>query len=162
MRGLNTDFTDHGSVICVCLCQNLCYLCLFMYSIKNLLNLNYWFSEPQPLNSLSLWLLLGFFCAMAAAAVVLYVTAQKKKDDKPLVRGLNKLSSLLAWMGLLGLVMVFFRYESAFFLSRRFWLGTWFVGLVVWLVFVVRYFKITMPKARANRQEQERLKRYLP
>jgi len=135
---------------------------LSVYSLKNLIVPGYWFSEPEPLNKFSLWFLLGFFGAMVVAAVVIYVTAQKKKDDKPLVRGLNKLSGLLIWMGLLGLAVIFFRYEHAFFLSRRFWMATWLIGAIVWLVFVVRYFKVAMPKARINQQEQERLKKYLP
>lgn len=133
-----------------------------MYSFANLLSVNYWFSELTASNSQTLLIMLAVFGTMIAAAIILYFLVKAERVEKILGHGLLRLASLLVWMGILGFVYLFFRYESAAFFSRRFWLGLWVIGLIVWLVFIGRFFIKKMPQLRQAKMEQERLKRYLP
>lgn len=133
-----------------------------MYSLQNLLSSGYWFSEPLVSNSQTLLIMLAVFGAMIAASVILFFLVKGEKVEKILGRGLLRVASLLVWMGILGFVYLFFRYESAAFFSRRFWLGLWAIGLIVWVVFIVRFFMLKMPQLCQAKAEQERLKKYLP
>lgn len=132
-----------------------------MYSIKNLLSMHYWFSYVEPLNPLSLWILIILFVLFIVAAIVLSKLSKMDKFDKPMRKGLKKIVSCLSWMGITGLILVFFRYEMASYFSRRFLLGMLFVGLVVWVVNIVLYFKKDVPKVRKVMEEQQRMKKYL-
>lgn len=132
-----------------------------MYSIKNLASMNYWFSYVQPLNPLSLWILIAFFSLFVVAAIVISQLAKREQVDKPLRRGLKKIVSCLTWMGIFGLFLVFFRYEMASYFSRRFLLGIWFIGFVIWVVNIVLYFKKDLPKVRQVMEDQQRIKKYL-
>jgi len=102
------------------------------------------------------------FAGMILTSLVLNNMAGLQKYAAPLRVGLKKIARLLAWMGVLAWVLLFFRYEFVVFLSRRLMFGLWFIGLLVWATFIVRYFVATAPRNRQAIKEQERLKKYLP
>lgn len=133
-----------------------------MYSIKNLLFHGYWFSYVQPLNPLAFWAMLVVFGLMIVVAIILFKIAHHPKIDPPLCRGLKKIINLLSWMGILGFLVLFFRYEMVYMLSRRFLLGFWILGLIIWVILVIRYFLKVVTRQRQSIIEQERLKKYLP
>ncbi|KKR97548.1 MAG: hypothetical protein UU49_C0028G0012 [Candidatus Magasanikbacteria bacterium GW2011_GWC2_41_17] len=133
-----------------------------MYSIKNILNLRYWFSEPPYQNLLAMKIALIFFVIMLVAGVVLAILSQKEKFSVYIKRLFAKIASLLGWMGALAFVLLFFRYEATPFLARRFWYGFWLVGLIVWVVYILRYWYKQVPLKRQRQAEKERLRKYLP
>ena len=65
-------------------------------------------------------------------------------------------------MGLIGEVIVWFRYERVYVLSARFWLLVWLIGLVVWLAFILKYQLKVIPQARAKLQKTQDFNKYLP
>lgn len=133
-----------------------------MYSIKNIFSLRYWFSEPPYQNPLAMKVALIFFVLMLVTAIVLAVLSQKEKFGVYLKRLFAKIASLLGWMGATAFVLSFFRYEATPFLSRRFWFGFWLIGLIVWVVYILRYWYKQVPLKRQKQAEKERLKKYLP
>lgn len=133
-----------------------------MYSFSHLLNAKYWFSEPSFLGAPALWTVVIIFGLMVAAALVLAILSQKGRFDQFLRRGFKKMASLLGWMGALAFILLFFRYEFVPLLSRRFMYLLWAIGLIAWLVFILRYLLVKMPKLRQEKQAKERLKKYLP
>ncbi len=133
-----------------------------MYSINNIFNLRYWFSEPPYQSPLAMKAALIFFVLMLVAAIVLAVLSQKEKFGVYLKRLFAKIASLLGWMGALAFVLSFFRYEATPFLSRRFWFGFWLIGLITWVVYILRYWYKQVPLKRQKQVEKERLKKYLP
>ncbi|MBI5022990.1 MAG: hypothetical protein HZC05_02395 [Candidatus Magasanikbacteria bacterium] len=133
-----------------------------MYSIKNIFNLRYWFSEPPYQNPVAMKVALVFFVLMLAAVVVLAILSQKEKFGAYLKRLFAKIASLFGWMGVTAFILLFFRYEATPFLARRFWYAFWFIGLVVWVVYILRYWYKQVPQKRQRQAEKERLKKYLP
>ena len=103
-----------------------------------------------------------FFILMLVAAIVLFVLSNKKGLESYVKRLLAKIASLLGWMGAVALILFFFRYEAVPFLSRRFWYGLWCVGIIIWIVFILRYWLKEVPRQRQERIAKERLKKYLP
>lgn len=134
----------------------------YMYSIKNILSLRYWFSEPPYQNPAAMKIAMIFFVIMLAIGIVLAVLSQKEKFGVYLKRLFAKIASLLGWMGVLAFVLSFFRYEATPFLSRRFWFGFWLIGLIVWVVYILRYWFKKVPMKRREQTEKDRLKKYLP
>lgn len=133
-----------------------------MYSIKNIFSLSYWFGQAPLLGSTAFWVMIIIFGLFLLGAIILKILAQSPRYDVFVRRGLKKISRLLCWMGVWGLIIVFFRYEFTPILSRRFMLGLWFIGLVVWVIFIVKFFLKIIPKQVAEKMEKERLKKYLP
>lgn len=133
-----------------------------MYSIKNIFNLRYWFSEPTYQSPLAIKVVLVFFAIMLVVAVVLAILSQKEKFEQYVRRLFGKIASLLGWLGALAMLLSFFRYEATPFLARRFWFGLWCVGVIVWAVFILRYWLKEVPRKRREQAARERLKKYLP
>jgi hypothetical protein len=133
-----------------------------MYSIKNIFNLRYWFSEPPYQNPAAMKVALIFFVIMLVAGVVLAVLSQKEKFGVYIKRLFAKIASLLGWMGAIAFVLLFFRYEATPFLARRFWYGFWLIGLIIWVVYILHYWYKKVPQKLREQSEKERLKKYLP
>lgn len=133
-----------------------------MYSIKNIFTLHYWFSEPPYQSPLAMKVAVIFFVIMLAAAVVLAILSQKEKFEQYVRQLFGKIALLLGWLGVLALLLSFFRYEATPFLARRFWFGLWGVGVIVWAIFILRYWLREVPRKRRERAEKERLRKYLP
>ena len=133
-----------------------------MYSFLHLVSTQYWFGPVPFLGKAALWAMTIIFLAMLIAGIVLGIVAKSLKNDRPLSKGLVKIAKLLTIMSVIAFIFLFLRYEFVTILSRRFMFALWFVGLVVWTIFVVRYFVKVVPKQRADKLEQERINRYLP
>lgn len=133
-----------------------------MYSFSHLLNFKYWFSEPPFLGAPALWAMVIIFGLMIVATIGLAILSQKGRFDQFLRRGFKKMANLLGWMGVLAFILLFFRYEFVPLLSRRFMFLLWAMGFITWLVFVLKYLLMKMPKLQQERQAKERLKKYLP
>ena len=133
-----------------------------MYSLKNIFSVQYWFGSVPFLGAPALWTMTIIFGAMLVGGAVINTLANSKKYDKPLAKGLKKISKMLATMGVIAFFLLFFRYEFVVILSRRFMFGLWFVCLILWVIFIVGYFLKIVPKQRMDKMEQERIKKYLP
>lgn len=133
-----------------------------MYSIENILNFRYWFSEPTYQSPLAMKVVLIFFAIMLATAVVLTILSQKEKFEQYVRRLFGKIALLLGWLGALAMLLSFFRYEATPFLARRFWFGLWCAGFIVWMFFILRYWLKEVPRKRREQVARERLKKYLP
>ena len=124
--------------------------------------MRYWFSEPPYQNPAAMKTILIFFVLMLAAGVVLAVLSNKEKFNQYARRLFAKIASLLGWMGMAAFILFFFRYEATPFLARRFWYAFWFIGLIVWIVYILRYWYKEAPQKRQAQAEKDRLKKYLP
>lgn len=130
--------------------------------LENIFKFSYWFSEPPYQNPAAMKIAMIFFVIMLAAGIMLAVLSQKEKFGVYLKRLFAKIASFLGWMGVLALVLLFFRYEATPFLSRRFWYAFWLIGLIVWIVYILRYWYKQVPLKRQKQAEKDRLKKYLP
>ncbi len=133
-----------------------------MYSLSNIFTIQYWFGQVPFLGKPALWVMVILFGAMLIGGVILNTLSKGPKYNKPIGKGLKKIAKMLGVMGLVAFILLFFRYEFVAILSRRFMFGLWFIGLAVWIVFIVRYFLKVVPKQMADKMEQERIRKYLP
>ena len=69
---------------------------------------------------------------------------------------------MLITIGLVGLLLLFFRYENVYFLSGRFLLLFLVVALLVWLGFIVYYGIRKFPLEITDYKDFLRKEKYIP
>ena len=110
----------------------------------------------------TIYFLLVIFGAMLITAIIVKIWQKKNSGDGFAKKLLQKYSVMLTTLGIIGMVLVWFRYERVHVLSARFWLLIWFIGLVTWLVFIFKYQIKVIPKSRLELQKTKEFNKYLP
>ncbi|MBI3626981.1 hypothetical protein HY224_02970 [Candidatus Uhrbacteria bacterium] len=108
-----------------------------------------------------LWFVFGLFVLLAVVArlVILF----KKRTLAPLwSRLLRKLYKMFAYMGVLGLALVFFTYEDVPYLSTRLFYGLWLLGALAWIIYIVVQMKQHMSQDLSLGQVNDTVKQYMP
>ncbi len=133
-----------------------------MFNFGRLLDLNFWFAlrPTAPSDQTTIFLAIGF-AVFLALAIVCGAMAKTKKQNPPLIKLLRKLKKMFSTMGLVGFVVLFFSYEQIYLLGSRFWFLFWFIGLVVWAVFVILYAVKKMPKEKNELEKKQKYLKYL-
>lgn len=133
-----------------------------MIDFKKLLDLNFWFAlHPNTPSGRTVIAAIAIFAAFLVLTFILRIAAGTKKQNPPLAKLLRKISKMFSTMALLGFVLLFFSYEQTYFLGSRFWFLLWFVGLVVWAVFVVLYAVRKMPREKEQMEKKKKFLKYL-
>ncbi len=127
--------------------------------MKNFFTWEYWFSvNPEQLTPLGFTVLIGLIILFVLAGV----TAILLKKRGGIYRGLyGRIYNFSLTNFLLGLLFLFFNRENIPFFIARFWLAFWFIGMGVWIFFIVKRFQEIPAKKKALEAERER-KKYLP
>ncbi|MBI5369649.1 hypothetical protein HZA85_00435 [Candidatus Uhrbacteria bacterium] len=123
----------------------------------------YWFSlRPALVGGLTGNIIFSAFVILFVLGIVSRIVAKQKSQER-FVRDLGaRAGSLLATMGLLGVLLYFFSFERIPMLGARFWYLFWVIGAIVWIIFLVRYARVTLPQRQQRDQERAQLRRYLP
>ena len=130
--------------------------------ITKLFNWSYLFSAYAPAGfSWTLRIVLG---VLFVGAIVLAVIAMKKIKKTV---GPNKVvwKKLTVWgwtIGLIGLLLMFFREVRTLYLGARLWLLLLLLLGLVWLIFILIYRVKVLPRQEKIRQETEEFNRWLP
>ncbi|MFA5854634.1 MAG: hypothetical protein WC866_06205 [Patescibacteria group bacterium] len=128
-----------------------------------LLSWSYWFSlqarELMPNVKLALLVLFG---ALVVFGLVAARLAKKKSSSMLVVEGGKRFASFGLWMGITGLMLVFFTHELIYFFAARFWYLVWLIAAVWWLIAIVRFLLVVVPGQSANLAEKARIDKWLP
>jgi hypothetical protein len=128
-------------------------------NIKNILNFSYW-SDLRP----------DYFSGTSgkvffAGLIILFLTALLAavlKRKSGFYRGfLKRLYSFAVSNFLVGLLILFFRFELVPFLSARFWFGLWLLTMLVWLIFILKALK-KIPEAKKKAELSREKEKYIP
>jgi hypothetical protein len=127
--------------------------------MKNLLTWNFWFNlSPDPL----LPIIQKSFIALFFALVILTIITAVLKKKTSIYRGFFKrLYNFFLGNSIIAILFIFLNYEMIPFFSARFWLGLWFLVMLVWLFSVLKNLKKIGVNKKQLEQEKE-LKKYLP
>ena len=130
-------------------------------NLKNLLYYSYWFKVPVIATGFVYWVMLLVLIGLVALGVAASV-ARKAFEEKSLGNLAQKINNLGVAMGLSGLVLFFFRQQSAPILGWRIWFLVWVVVLVIWIAMILRYYFKRVPQIRAEHAERQQKEKYLP
>lgn len=135
-----------------------------MIDVRPLIKPSFWFElQPDALTPSSEQMLFIFFGALVILGAITRILARhRRKDDKHLVAMYKKVGQMLLTMGILGLTIFFFAFERLYFIGARFWFLLWGIGLIVWIVQIVRFAKVTVPAKRQAQLKGREQERYMP
>lgn len=127
----------------------------------NFLTWNFWFSaRPGAFIGFSLKIVLAFIFLLIILSVASGVI--KKRWSKSLYSSFwSGLYAFFLTNAIIGSVLTFFNYEMVPFLSSRFWLLLWVIGMLVWLFFIYR-IAIKIPEKRARLEKEKEFNKYIP
>lgn len=123
-------------------------------------SLHFWFDlRPGSLIPLCRNILIGEIIAFVVLTIVVFFLKKNKKSfyNKLYERLFNFFSTNV----FVGLVLLFFSYETIHFLSARFWYGIWALSMITWLIFILKYFK-SLPGKRKQIEENHKYNKYIP
>ncbi|MFZ5364506.1 MAG: hypothetical protein ACOZAG_03425 [Patescibacteria group bacterium] len=133
-----------------------------MINFGRLLDLHFWFAlRPTAPSKQTTIILAAGFGVFLATAIVLGFLAKTKKQNPPLAKLFRKLKKMFSTMGVVGFVLLFFSYEQIYLLGSRFWFLLWFIGLVVWIVFISLYAIKKMQKEKDDLERKQKYLKYL-
>lgn len=129
------------------------------------ISLNYWFEtrpntiSPEVINIMLIMLLLvlGLF-----VITKILVKVEVKRKNIILSRYYKKWSNLWLTLLIVSAFLTFFRYEGIPFLSGRFWFAVLYLGIIVWVGFLVFYYFKRIPKQKNEVSEKSDFDKYLP
>lgn len=129
----------------------------------HLLDVSSWFTlRPAEVGGLAGNIVFGFFVGLFVIGIVSKIVAAHKTHDRYLRELGEHIGSLLLTMGLLGLLFYFFSFERIQLFGARFWYAVWLIGLIVWIVFLIRFGFKTIPVLRGKELTREQLRKYFP
>ncbi len=130
-------------------------------NLKNLFYFSYWFSQPNLTSKSVETLYLVILLALVLAGIVALIV--RRKSVMPAMQNLlSRYASCGITMGLVGLMLFYFRQQHVHFLGWRFWFLLWFVLLAIWLYRLISYHVRRIPLIKAAHEQRVAKEKYLP
>ncbi len=125
----------------------------------NLFKLGFWFNvragELTPRIEQSLMA----FILILAILFIAFINLKRKKSIYG--RSYGKIASFSIVNFFIGLLLLFFTYETTPFLSSRFWFVLWVLEMIIWIVFIFKNFK-KIPEKKKRFEKEKEYKKYIP
>jgi hypothetical protein len=131
--------------------------------IINFLKPTYWFTfEYAAVDGIGGKIIFATFFVLLVIGVFSRIVAAHRTEDKYMKRVGEKFSNLFITMSLLGIVVFFFSFQHISFFGARFWYLFWVIGVVAWLLAIVRFIKNEVPEKRRKDLEHVEKMKYMP
>jgi hypothetical protein len=128
-----------------------------------LLTLRYWFSlNPLPFAPWVERALLVGFGVFVVAGIVVVVWKRKGKYEKSVRHAMDRVSALLIWTGIVGLLLWACDYERIPLLSMRAFYVAWLAWVGVWASLIAKYVWKDIPALEARNRERMEREKWLP
>lgn len=132
----------------------------FQIEITKLFQNDYLFQITPPSDGLYRYLTI-FFSLLILAAIVL--TSYYKKSKFKAHRNVkSKLFSNFLTTGIIGLFLIFCRFEQLPYLGSRFLMLILFLVFIIWVLLILQYWILVAPKEIKKERKKENFTKYLP
>jgi hypothetical protein len=122
-------------------------------------NPQFWFNPgPGLMTSVAERLLIGEIVIFIIVAILCFIFKRKKGLYKVLW---SKLFNFFINNALIGAVLLFINQELVLFLSARAWFVIWWIGIIIWAIFIINYAK-KLPEKKIQFAKEKEFKKYLP
>lgn len=130
--------------------------------LNNFINPSFWFTlQPAEVGGLVGNSIFVFFLLLCVLGIVARIVSAQKEDRFMRLLG-NRIGTSLITMGFLGVCLYFFSFERIRLFGSRFWYLVWVIGLIVWVIYLVRYAKKTLPEMEAKDFNRTERRKYFP
>ena len=123
---------------------------------ENFFTTEYLFSTAAPTNKTLFLILLGVYVLLIIVAILL---SYNKSIHKPLRA---RFYSLSLTIGIVGVLVSMFRYESIAYIGSRFAMISVLLVAFIWYVSIAIYGVTKMPREMRTQKNHERYLKYLP
>jgi len=129
----------------------------------NFFKLSFWFDViPDPYTLPVFWVLIGVFALTVILGLAALFFLKKYRENKLAKKVWSKFMSWGYTVGLVGLLLVFFKQQRAPYFGMRIIMGIWLLVVLVWLGFILKFWLLEAPKIKKEKQAKEQLRKYLP
>jgi len=130
--------------------------------MNQLFNFSFWFDVlPLPFMPAFLWgAIIVFGLGIVFSLVCIFFS--KKSSGYILKKVWLKLHTWSLSFGLVGLLLAFLKEQRISYLGMRVWLVLWILICLVWLVFILKFVLLEIPKMKEEKRKQAEIKKYLP
>ncbi|MFZ4648535.1 MAG: hypothetical protein ACOYMB_02745 [Patescibacteria group bacterium] len=127
--------------------------------MERFISWHYWFNlRPEPLTTSTFKVFIAFIVLL----IIISAYSFYLKTRSGVKNGLwLKIFNFSFTNSLLGIMLIFFNYEIIPFFTARFFLFFWIIGLLVWIMFIVKELKKIPGKLKENKHQKE-FEKYLP
>lgn len=119
--------------------------------IMDLLSLSWWFNTIPLYGALTLRLFFIVSLSIMILGAFVRMLSKKRISDALQLEAIRRIATLLVVLGLFGVWYWFVAFQQIPFLSARFWFIVWVVWGLVWLCYIVRYIRKTIPEIREKK-----------
>jgi len=126
--------------------------------LGKIINIGYIFETTPSPEGLYRYLAI-LFGLMIIGAIVIVILNRRKSLTRKVKSGFF---SLLLTVGIIGLSLIFFRFEEIPYLGSRLMLILLFFIIICWAAFIIWYWLVILPKEIAMIREKEKFQKYLP
>lgn len=131
--------------------------------LRPLVQPSFWFDlTPVSLAPFFERLFFVVFALLIIGGATLRIIGKNNTMDKYQRILVQKAARIAMSFGVVGFVIYFFTFEEIQFFGARFWFLLWFIGLVIAVVRLVRYYKKEVPLLRHRDQSRVEANKYLP
>lgn len=132
-------------------------------NILNYFNPIGWLSiQPANVDSVLGKIVFSVFVVIALFGLVSRLVTLHKTTDRYMKQIGEKISFLCITMGLSGIILFFFSFENITLFGGRFWYPIWSLGLIIWIIFLVRFIKKEVPAMRDRDLKRMNQMKYMP
>ena len=129
---------------------------------QKLINPDYIFEKTPPANSGYIYLsaIFGIFMLMS---IFFWFRYGRLKTKIPAYAPMQfKMFNLFFYSGLIGLMLIFFRWQEISYLGSRLFMIVLLGGFIIWSLYLIFYRVKVIPKAIIRFREKENFNKYLP
>lgn len=132
--------------------------------MKQFINPLFWFDvRPLPFLALFFWPLLIICLAALVFGIIFTILRHRRFKNNFLIKKiLTKSGRWFYSFSLIGLALIFFRQQMVLYLGMRFWFAIWLLSHLVWLVFILKFILLEVPKAKKEIARKKEFEKYLP
>ena len=129
---------------------------------QKLLDPVYIFEKTPPTDFPFQYLVFIFGFLIILAVIFWFIYGRPKKRIPIYAKLQSKVFNLFCYTGLIGLVLIFFRWQQIAYLGSRFFMLLLLLIFIIWGIYII-YFRLKIvPKEIKKYQEKKQFEKYLP
>lgn len=104
----------------------------------------------------------GIYILIFALAIIFSLLRKKQTITVSYRKAMQKLSTWCFSFSIVGLILMFFRHQLIPYLGMRVWSMIWFIICIVWMLYIIKYIFVNIPKQRKDLKIREEFEKYIP
>jgi len=131
--------------------------------MSNFFSFKFYFDTyPAAIHPLTFYIITGLFLLIFVLGLICAFFISKKKVDGITKKIYEKIANWGLWSGIIGLFILFLKYQRAPYLGMRVWSLLWILFTLVWLILIIKFYLKDVPKLKKQREQKKQFNKYLP